>query len=81
MRFTQVLFKRGKHHKFKLRKIWRHQGFVVQNKTMVPEVLKHKGEKLYIFLLRIVHIHGAKTTKNKTPLGRFARLFYNHVHT
>ncbi len=29
--------------------------------------------------LRILDIHGAKITKNQTPLTRFASLFYNHT--
>ncbi len=29
--------------------------------------------------LRIPAIHGAKTTKNQTPLVRFASLFYNQT--
>ena len=29
--------------------------------------------------LRIPAIHGAKTTKNQTPLVHFARLFYNQT--
>ncbi len=32
--------------------------------------------KIWVHTLRIVHIHGAKTTKNQTSLVRFARLFY-----
>ena len=29
------------------------------------------------YILRIVHMHDAKTTKNQTPLVRYARIFYN----
>ncbi len=29
--------------------------------------------------LRILHIHGAKTQKNQTPLSHFASLFYDHM--
>ncbi len=30
-------------------------------------------------MLRILAIHGAKTTENQTPLVRFAWLFYNQT--
>ncbi len=33
----------------------------------------------FFFPLRILAIHGAKTTKNHTPLVRFASLFYNQT--
>ncbi len=32
-----------------------------------------------VIVLRIVHIHGAKNTKNHTPMVSFARLFYVQI--
>ena len=46
---------------------------------LVWRILKMCDEKLLKPDLRILAIHGAKTTINRTPLVRFAWLFYNQT--